>query len=217
MIRIYCMVLNRLLPRGEFHHQLETLPQLCRDQILALVNNTDRHLSLSGKLLVREGLKDAGMDPGALQQLQLTLRGKPFIPGGSDFNITHSGDLVACAFSTSNRVGLDIEKIIPVDLSEFQEILRPDEWEAIQSAERPQTRFFTIWTQKEAVIKAEGEGFFQPIDQIEINRDQAYLKDRVWFLTELSPFPEYIGCLATDTPSKLIQIKMIDQAALFSS
>jgi hypothetical protein len=66
-------------------------------------------------LLLRQGLRAMGM--GALAELftpdmlERTQDGKPFIPGLPDihFNLSHSGDYMACAFS-DREVGLDLQE-----------------------------------------------------------------------------------------------------------
>jgi 4'-phosphopantetheinyl transferase len=78
------------------------------------------------------------------------------------FNVTHSGDLGLVALCTQSPVGVDLEitrnrpDVVEAGIRFFaateKKILR-----AAKSAERLGT-FYTIWTRKEAVLKASGQG-----------------------------------------------------------
>ena len=71
--------------------------------------------------------------------------GKPvLIDGGKHFSISHSGDLIALAFSDTN-CGVDIEKI---KLREFKSIAERMKFEANTLGE-----FYEEWTKYEALYK----------------------------------------------------------------
>jgi 4'-phosphopantetheinyl transferase len=102
-------------------------------------------------------------DPRELQFIT-GAQGKPALRDGAlEFNVSHSGDRIAIAVSEGGAVGVDIEEIKPrvTELSalarryfaddEAEEVLRAPESEALRV-------FFSIWTAKEAVIKAIGGG-----------------------------------------------------------
>jgi len=85
--------------------------------------------------------------------------GKPYIPGGREFNISHSGDITVCAVSNS-PVGVDIEIIKPRNISRLMRILTPRERKALEAlnGEEKLREFYRIWTVKEAVCKLSGNG-----------------------------------------------------------
>lgn len=66
-------------------------------------------------LLIREGLRTMGLGTFAAlfnpDLLERTEDGKPFIPGLPDihFNLSHSGEYIACAFS-DKEIGLDLQE-----------------------------------------------------------------------------------------------------------
>ena len=70
------------------------------------------------------------------------------------FSISHSGDFAAVAVS-DNQVGVDIQ--IPGGFKKREKymLFSPAENEFV-NAEDPENRFYTLWTRKEAYIKAEG-------------------------------------------------------------
>jgi len=88
-------------------------------------------------------------------------RGKPFCTysGAPHFNISHSGGWIVVAVSTDVSVGVDIEVQRRVDTDSIVErIGSEDEIVAYQKSAAPQRHFLCLWTQKEAVSKACGEG-----------------------------------------------------------
>ncbi len=100
--------------------------------------------------------------------------GKPELAGGLQaglsFNVSHSGGLAVFAIANGFEVGVDVEEVHPVnDLEAAASIfLSPDElaeFEAIPTDRRLE-RFFTLWTCKEAILKALGDGFTGPAKNI---------------------------------------------------
>ena len=78
-------------------------------------SDTRSEIELPRTLLLREGLRSMGMGSYAdlfmPDMLECTEDGKPFLPGLPDihFNLSHSGDYIACAFS-DQEVGLDLQE-----------------------------------------------------------------------------------------------------------
>jgi 4'-phosphopantetheinyl transferase len=93
--------------------------------------------------------------------------GKPELADGLkaklSFNLSHSGDLVIFAIANGLEVGVDIEEIHPIaDLeataATFLSTGELAELEAFPKAIRLE-QFFSLWTCKEAILKASGAGF----------------------------------------------------------
>ncbi|WP_122893738.1 4'-phosphopantetheinyl transferase family protein [Arcobacter peruensis] len=104
--------------------------------------------------------------------------GKPFLKNSKDFknidfNITHSGDWVACAID-SGGIGIDIEQIKDIDLTDFEEILSTKETDYIDGNLE---NFYQIWTLKESFLKALGVGVYKPLSSFSIQPyDKHYAK-----------------------------------------
>lgn len=102
--------------------------------------------------------------PPELLQWEIPLRGKPRIAGRHNLqlNTSHSADIALCAFALDDEIGVDIERL-RTDLA-WLEIARrfftTAECDALLDlAPTAQTAgFFSIWTQKEAYVKALGQG-----------------------------------------------------------
>jgi 4'-phosphopantetheinyl transferase len=94
--------------------------------------------------------------------------GKPFftLQPGIYYNISHSGDYVACALA-NQQVGLDIQQHKEAP---YQKILRrmvPEaEMDAILSAPDLKQVFFDQWVLREAYIKWTGEGLARDLRTI---------------------------------------------------
>lgn len=107
-----------------------------------------------------------GADPAALE-IDRTCRcgkphGKPTVPG-VEFSMTHSGDRVGVAVSEVGPIGLDVEELR--DLADVDALAG----HALSPAEpRPSSAaaFLQVWTRKEALLKATGDGLSSPMNTI---------------------------------------------------
>jgi 4'-phosphopantetheinyl transferase len=126
----------------------------------------DRQAYLLGKFLTIEGLRRYGFDVDIIRQLQHTEYGRPYIPDAPDFNISRSGHLVVCAISDQFRVGVDVENIQPIEISDFTEQFTATELRIMKASPCPHAEFFRCWTIKEAVIKADGRGLQLALKEI---------------------------------------------------
>lgn len=103
-----------------------------------------------------------GVDPLALQ-VGVYPHGKPYLLNADvHFNLSHAGEIALCAVADV-PVGVDAEYVRPIP--EWRDIAvmiysqqECAELEATPAVQRDLT-FLNIWTRKEAIIKATGEGF----------------------------------------------------------
>lgn len=104
-------------------------------------------------VLVRQAL---GAAP---EQLAQRAGGKPYLPGGPEFNISHSGALTVCAVGRS-PIGVDVEQMRPRRLAALRRVLHPDELAHLSKLppEEQRVEFYRAWTIKEACCKLTGEG-----------------------------------------------------------
>lgn len=100
--------------------------------------------------------------------------GKPRLADGGSvhFNLSHSGERAVLAIS-DREVGIDLECMRPIEhLDLATRYFHPREVEAIagMSDEEGQHRaFFRVWTLKEAVVKALGDGLAIPLQSFEVS------------------------------------------------
>lgn len=126
------------------------------------------------------------------------------------FNLSHTNGVVACAVSHGHDVGIDIE-YIRHDLN-YQKlahyVFAQTEISGLNrlplSAQRQ--RFYTLWTLKEAYVKAVGAGLSVPLDEFWFDLDRQPLRiqfasnsietSTYWHFESLNPTPEHALALA---------------------
>ena len=97
-------------------------------------------------------------------QFTAGVQGKPAILGplcALDFNLSHSGEWLACAVTAGTPVGVDLEHCRSgrVTLKLARRFFREEEVAALQDCSQASQcdRFYDLWTLKEAAVKARGE------------------------------------------------------------
>ena len=128
---------------------------------------------ISAHALVRSALADRlGADPRALS-FEPGSYGKPSVfldgaPAPVSFNLSHTAGMVAVAVGAEGiALGVDVENgSRAVDLSIADQYFAPPEVDWLMAQPEPdrQTAFMTLWTLKEAFIKATGKGLSQELD-----------------------------------------------------
>ena len=124
---------------------------------------------LYGEALIRYGFSKRGYSDIRLGRSE---RGKPFCRAHPEhmFNISHSGDWVAGAFSFygAGSVGIDIEAVDDRYESIYDTVLSPGELAFIRKIDLPHRAeaFIRMWTAKEACLKWMGEGLYRDPKQV---------------------------------------------------
>jgi 4'-phosphopantetheinyl transferase len=164
---------------------LNEFPDDFKKKILAYRKWQDGQLSLLGRLLLNHGLQRMGKKHEK-KNLNYTSYNKPFLNDiNTKFNISHSGEIVVCVLSDMNDVGIDVEIIDKINIQDFESQMTKKEWENIMLIEDEKKAFFDYWTQKEAVIKANGQGLSIPLKSFEVTNQRAKINDDFFFLKEI--------------------------------
>lgn len=71
------------------------------------------------------------------------------------FSISHSAERVICALS-DRAIGIDIEKIKPLTFRKKYLLFSKEESRYVNTNNNPTLAFYTVWTRKEAYLKAIG-------------------------------------------------------------
>lgn len=125
----------------------------------------DKKRTVAGEMLARKAISEwCGVKPESIT-FAIGEHGKPYaVDLDVEFNISHSGDMVVCAVD-DYPVGIDIELIRPIDLSVAKRVCTKEELLYIfgyeptafdfiyTEDEEILTRFFEVWTKKEACYK----------------------------------------------------------------
>ncbi|MCX8129420.1 MAG: 4'-phosphopantetheinyl transferase superfamily protein [Clostridia bacterium] len=154
-----------------------------RLRIMGCRSSEEKKRSLVGELLIRKAVKDKLNIPFHKIRISHNQYGKPYIDNVNyfKFNISHSGCYVVIATST-HKVGVDIEKIQPVDLGVASRFYTEKEYKYIQSLpcdDKKVSEFFRLWTLKESYIKAIGKGMKIPLNSFEFDLEsgKSFIKE----------------------------------------
>ena len=162
----------------------------------------DRARYLAAHALTRRALAVLLGRPAGSFAIDRTCRcgeqhGKPRVPGGPEFSLTHAGDLVGVAVHAA-PVGLDVERVR--DLPDLAGVAAHacSPAEAVTGAEA----FFRLWTRKEALLKTTGRGLSSPMAGITLDgpRVASWTGDGapagpVWVM-DLTPAPGHPAAVA---------------------
>jgi 4'-phosphopantetheinyl transferase len=134
----------------------------------------DRHRRehLATRALVRTALsRYRDVEPRAWRW-RLGEHGRPYVdpPCGLWFNAANHPDFVVCAVATHEDVGIDVEPVSRAEeiLEVAATVFAPVELDdlARRTGDARRDRAVTLWTGKEAYIKARGLGFAAPVREI---------------------------------------------------
>ena len=133
--------------------------------------------------------------------------GKPHVragvPGAPEFNLTHSGRMVAVALAPAGRpVGVDVEARRAMDWAPLRRnVFGDDEWHATGAAADPERERFATWARKEAAVKASGHGLSLGLSRVWTQQGaegwSATLPDGVGNVTgwDLDTTTEHVGAV----------------------
>jgi len=204
---------------------IDALADLLADTELARANryrfDDDRRRSIIARAATRRLLgRYLDADPRALVFVEGE-HGKPALfHRQMEFNASHSRDLVALAFAKDTAVGIDIER--RRRLHDVQALARryfsDEELAIVSSASDPDDAFFTIWTAKEAIVKASGNG----IGTGDLHGFTVPFRERQllpvidgWSVAAIDPpLGGYYGAVAARTGEHRITSRVIAAAAL---
>lgn len=134
----------------------------------------DRDRFLLGRATLRIELgRRLGCAP-QLVPISTAEHGKPFVLGGPEFTVSHSGDVVLVAVSEA-PVGIDVEQVVPDLIDDLVGYLSPRE-RADLAALGPGMRArgaCTAWTIREAIGKLFGMGLALPRTCCDVAVDRA--------------------------------------------
>lgn len=146
----------------------------------------DTQLSLLGYLLLSEGLKKVYDYEISFEDIQRTKYKKPNFRNSSiKFNISHSGQIAVCAFNEKRELGIDIEEIVDIEVEDFKSQMTEIEWYNLKKSENQKFFFFQYWTQKEAVVKAYGQGLGINLNSFEVIDNKTKINEQNFFVKEI--------------------------------
>lgn len=202
---------NKFLPENissATHHQwLDELPKIKRKKIHSLTSKQDQHRSLIGNQLLKTGMRLLGETDFTLDELEYTALGKPYTSRPVFFSISHANELVCCALSGKNKIGIDTELRSKKQQIELSRYFSTDELEQIS---KDTTSLPDLWTRKEAVSKAHDDKGLQDIPEIKLEKYTAKLHSGQWWIYPVDLHSSYITHIACNQPVSDLTICEVD-------
>lgn len=131
--------------------------------------------------------------------------------GALHFNLAHSEAVGVLAVTQTGPVGVDVEQVRRLPefkelVSQFFSVREAAEFSRLPWEQQP-TAFFNLWTRKEAMLKAMGEGIAHSLDRVEVSflpgeparvlsLPAGQWAGCKWSLVELAISPAYAATLA---------------------
>lgn len=117
-----------------------------------------------------------------LGELRKNENGAPLPTNGNFWSITHKRKYVGGVVA-SKKIGIDIEDVRPGVAALIRRVAHKSEWDLFDQDQ--ETRFFRIWTAKEAVLKATGRGIWgmetcRVVAIVDKNNLRINCQDRNW-------------------------------------
>ena len=190
-----------------------------KERIRHFKNKTTARLSLGAGVLLR-----IIMDRNAVSDEDILYgeHGKPYFKGENfQFNLTHSGEYVFCAYDDM-PIGIDLQKVKEVMPKHINKILSVSEKEYLDSLDEQEkvTAFYRIWANKESVIKWDGQGLRLPLQSISV-AEQNHISSQIefegqkLFLIQLDLLqPAYAISICSQQDINIEEIESIDSIFL---
>lgn len=174
-----------------------------------------RHQHVIGRAMARYLLSGDRWGPQEIE-FRLLDHGKPVVDRPLDarqsFNVAHTKGLVLCGIGPRRDwIGVDVEWLdrrTDPDLAQrYFAASEIEQLNAVSSDSERQIVFLTLWTLKEAFIKAIGTGLHTPLDQFAFEhamssqprltvRDPDLLRDKHWRFASFQPRAGFIAAVA---------------------
>lgn len=153
---------------GEPPHSWHTcLPPTHRERLRKMRSDRARRQTEAGLRLLA-----TLTSRNALATLTEDRAGRPFLPEGPAFSISHSGDYCVALVATAQPVGIDLERLRAIRNNRILRFLGTDERAA---AAHDRSAFFHAWTAREAAIKATGKVGPKRLAQVRMSADCAWI------------------------------------------
>jgi len=179
-IQLWC-VMDEDIEDADFVHQNEAhLSDSERERAGRFYRQRDRNCFVIGRGIMRRALGAYySIEPRDAPILQ-NRYGCPEIsisvPKPIRFNVSHTDGIVAIAFATRRKLGVDVERIC-LDFSYLEVAQRQfprSAWADLEGLREPlrRVRFYEYWVLLEAYAKSTGKGLFLPLGDIAFEFDK---------------------------------------------
>lgn len=210
MIRVLYAELGPPWDTDKMQQMMSLLPYPLKHKILQYSDQHDRQLRVIGKLLLIRMIHQFGLQSiYSLNDLQYSDFNRPYFEGDFDFNISHSGEIAVCAAISKGKIGIDIEEVRQVIPDMLMMELTAEEQKIISGDSDPVSAFYRLWTRKEALLKAIGQGVFGSLSGLNMNQARVELSGEMYYLSEISPLNSYQVAIASTVWEKVQRMSCI--------
>ena len=145
----------RTIDKSKFGKWFELMSDERQKDVSRMKVESKKNLRIAADAVCRKAISDfCGVEQNKII-FEHTETGKPYAKDlPVYFNVSHSGDMIACAVSDC-EIGIDIEKIRNINPRSAEKFATEAEKEYIS---KNKNGFFEIWTLKEAYFKCTGTG-----------------------------------------------------------
>jgi 4'-phosphopantetheinyl transferase len=187
---------------------LDGLPLHLQQRIRTITHHQARTASLAA-LMLTEKLLTAEHGGCTLARLQYSSLGKPLIDDRFAISIAHSGSVVVVAGSFAPYIGIDIEQVANPDVSLYQEYFSVADYKQIITSATPGETLLSLWTRKEAILKAAGVGMPGLDNTLSVSDSLVRFQNNNYYLSDIQLVPGYIAALALSAPGDSCQVTPI--------
>jgi len=216
-IKVYSTQVTERWSDEGFSALMDIIPLDLQQRVNAEKGWENQHGSLARKLMLWYGMNEMGANMNDLFEcLEFTKSGKPYIRDAPHFSLANDGAVAVCAISETSVLGIDVERLKPLNLSDYRNEMTYLEWREIYSRIIPLRRFYEFWTIKESVLKADGEQENVDIKEIYIQPDIAFYNAKNWYINpaELDYYC-YTCFLVSSNPHADIDVINVDLLEIF--
>jgi 4'-phosphopantetheinyl transferase len=169
-----------------------------RNRLRLARREIDRRETLAGVALLERSLATLGWDSPGLSRLEYPADGPPGWREGPRFSLSHTDGLIVCVVSDRARIGVDVERLRPIDPRVLRRVLDAGTFATL--VERP-AGVLGAWTAMEAVLKAAG-ATLRRIAEVRLSAEGsiATFDAQTWYLRPLAVPSGYIATVASDAP-----------------
>ncbi|MCM3135802.1 4'-phosphopantetheinyl transferase superfamily protein [Paenibacillus polysaccharolyticus] len=198
-IKIFAVKIDQIIESQQFDQLIKFLDKSERTKIQGIKEARDAQRSLFSRLLIRIALIQLYGKTNEELVFKTNQYGKIYLKNFENvyFNTSHSDDWIVCCLDT-NEIGIDIERIRPINVNIAKRFFSHDEYKYIErtTGDEQIVSFFRIWTAKESYVKAKGMGLSLALNSFSIDvHDQIsktyLLKDENWECCQLNFDEDY--------------------------
>ncbi|PEB50560.1 4'-phosphopantetheinyl transferase [Bacillus pseudomycoides] len=201
-MKVFALHIDRLLQSQEFNYLMGRISVERVNKIQKLIFREDQHRMLLSEIFIRSIIHRECKLPDEKITFQFGPYGKPCIEDvpSFHFNLSHSDSWIVCA-TDCHPIGIDIEKISPINYSLAKHFFSDQEYRDLMSKKEAErlSYFYDLWTIKESFVKQLGTGLSFPMNSFSISID---LSQKVHLKTDEKKHSVHIQTIHIDNAYK---------------